>query len=553
MRSSWKWIALIEGLLLLAILAFLREEAPERPAEATGIPLAPASSRNAPLPAPELSGPAGAAREPSSARTALPGNPADSEKEDLLGLILYGRITDGQGRTLHGASVEILDDEGHSRTAYVAPDEDGYHVFGLRGGHHRFTVRAKGYENLEGEIEIAGAPGRQRRDFQLRKAAVIRVRFETPTGKDLISELKATLSPDSGTIPERSFYAVATTQPPPAELPVGGAAALLRFGVGSWQGRWFLSDLPADLPERWDGILSLKKAPPVLVSAVFRGEVVQTLPLPPGVEELVFTIPLTDVLRRLASLRLQVVDLSSGEGIPGAVVTLTDSQTGRFGGPKTGPDGRISIPQLRPGLMDMKIRAQGYGAYHRWLRLRPGEEQDLGVIRLAPPTTLCGRVVDLQGNPIPGARWSWDLLIDVGFRQPPQALAVNTDAEGRIDAFPVPRGKLRIRAWAKGYASAVVLADTSAGPVAGIELRLARPVDFLFDLSSASGSSYRLWILNPQGLLVLPSRQVGRSPIHLDLAPGSYSAVVEDPSGAEIWKGQIRAQGRSGRLALQLP
>lgn len=50
----------------------------------------------------------------------------------------------------------------------------------------------------------------------------------------------------------------------------------------------------------------------------------------------------------------------AGNGIPGAIVTVTDQETGQKSSTKTDGGGHFSFTQLKPGIYSVKAEAQGF-------------------------------------------------------------------------------------------------------------------------------------------------------------------------------------------------
>jgi len=55
----------------------------------------------------------------------------------------------------------------------------------------------------------------------------------------------------------------------------------------------------------------------------------------------------------------QVAD-RTGNGIPGAVVTVTNQETGLKRSAKTDDAGRFNFPHLKPGIYSVRVEAQGF-------------------------------------------------------------------------------------------------------------------------------------------------------------------------------------------------
>ena len=91
-----------------------------------------------------------------------------------------------------------------------------------------------------------------------------------------------------------------------------------------------------------------------------------TTPLTPGVWCLVTLVAVLAFAPRVAAqgettsaIEGQVTD-STGDAIPGAILTITSRDTGLQRSLKTGDDGRFNFPQLKPGTYTVKAEAQSF-------------------------------------------------------------------------------------------------------------------------------------------------------------------------------------------------
>lgn len=200
-----------------------------------------------------------------------------------------------------------------------------------------------------------------------------------------------------------------------------------------------------------------------------------------------------------ATLAGRVVDADTGDGIPGALVSLRTRRlgTGGRGAPGespapitavTGEGGRFSAADLPPGLYSVAATADGYRpALVENVSLGGGEVEDGVVVTLrAGGQRLSGRVTDIGGGAVAGAlvqaTRTDDATITTLFRAPYTA---STDGDGGY-VLPLERGSYRVRVFHPDYVAADegVRIDASdrtldfvLTPGAAIEGRVVRRAD----------------------------------------------------------------------------
>jgi RNA polymerase sigma factor (sigma-70 family) len=127
--------------------------------------------------------------------------------------------------------------------------------------------------------------------------------------------------------------------------------------------------------------------------------------------------------------------------------------------------GSISV-EVSPGLRTvLEALAPGRALWLRKVEIDPGSDHHLGDVVLGPGGEVTGRVVDSEGESIPGARVAADdvrddaVLLKAAARfgpvfDPDTVPFTRTDADGRYRLRGIAPGYRRIWAWGSGYAPA---------------------------------------------------------------------------------------------------
>ncbi|HVS10648.1 MAG TPA: sigma-70 family RNA polymerase sigma factor [Planctomycetota bacterium] len=451
-------------------------------------------------------------------------------RTDGPGLLLYGSLTDSQGGRVAAGRLHFEDEQAEIRTAEVATP-GSYSIVGLQPGAWKLYLRCDGYCAQEQDLELPAGVDTVRRDLVLERAESLYVRFAGPDGATLEHEKLA-------------LTAVASLDPPPRQLAgVQGRDASMH-GVGRFRAHRSIEPL-ADLPEGFAGRLDLAAPLPLYVSAVMRNIVLETRIVGAADGRLEFVLDPERLQANLASLRLRVIDASSGAPLAGRV-ELTNTQQGG-GGTALGPDGSVAFEERAPGLLELNFRVEGYESLKSRVRLEPGEAKDLGTVALSPATTIRGRVVDREGKPVAGSIEQVSLAhlklpqdVETRFFRP-------LDGDGRFEVEDVARGQVLLIVRPKEAALTPVVIDTrSAQPEelvitveAGIRasFRLARPsagrrqvtlatadgtpfwtrglLDFWIADVRLGAGRYQLWIGTDERVERVETLEVGAEPVKI--------------------------------------
>lgn len=153
-----------------------------------------------------------------------------------------------------------------------------------------------------------------------------------------------------------------------------------------------------------------------------------------------------------AGFAIRVVDAATGAPLRASVDVRSRYDNGRasMGGEETGADGRLEVSGNPEGSAKLHVTAKGYRAADVEIAIR--DEAPEQTIRLERGGTVSGRVVNVQGAPIAGAR------IVGGYpdeHDPEGYYRATTDAQGRFELDPAPAPGTPFYAFAAGHALTV--------------------------------------------------------------------------------------------------
>lgn len=220
-----------------------------------------------------------------------------------------------------------------------------------------------------------------------------------------------------------------------------------------------------------------------------------------------------------ASLRLLTPD---GKPYTGPATIMNGrKRVSASGGPRTIEGGEVRVTGLEDGDYELDVYLGDYLNIHREYRGRPRVHTDLGTVTLDAGLVVKGRVVDLSGKPVPGAKvWGSEG-------------AVAADENGAFVLSHEPRGKIEVRAAAVDFvpASVEVVVTPDLGP---IEVRLPHGALVKGVVRSADGAPVQedvfIWRVGPDGKrldedeeLVTPDED---GSFMSRLAPGTYRFVA---------------------------
>jgi len=427
----------------------------------------------APSEAPELPEPKAKAPSPGVAEASLeqqqrqPELPTEREDatvrdgatvryDDAFGTLVYGTAMSSDGTPIDSCNLSFTRaDNSRVRRSASVETGNGYALTGLTPGKWKVYGKPDNHARMDLEVEILDAPT-QRIDLVFEPSFLITVKVRTPEGQPLHEAIR-----DAKLGYRTEVVVVGSTRPFEGDLPMTELRGHSRFGIGTWRSaRGFEARRSKPAAKDVAGTIELSQPPPVHLAAVFRHIVLATTTVEPGATEAVLEVSIEKLRASTSTIRLQVMNASTGLPVPKANVAISDSQSGGGGRP-TDDQGRITFENERVGILELDIRAKGLGAYHRLLRVVPGE-LDLGTIRLQPPVEMSVRAVKPDGSPLSGATVQWQNLDLRDFPQPSMYRRSNrTDAEGVAKLHGVSTGRYMVQAFERGAWHGTTVVDTS--------------------------------------------------------------------------------------------
>ncbi|HEX9792956.1 MAG TPA: hypothetical protein VGC54_03150 [Planctomycetota bacterium] len=515
MKDGWKLVATIEALAIAALLVL---QLGDGPAEVATTGEAGPANVSMPREGTPFTGTAPVSVEAESgARRELPARQPPPIAGDPVGQTLVGTVRDPDGAALNGGVLRFEGPAG-KHTMVVFQAESGFAVSGFAPGRWRVQGTLQGYRKFDDEFEFPAGAALHRADFVFEPARLIKVRFLTAGGAPLAPALR-----EAGFSWEISVSAIATLEHPGPLLAPIATSQLERNA----QSRWHRDSFGI---EAHDGILEVDARGAVFVSALLRNAVLQSLPAPTGTDFLEFRIPLESIRAALGQLRLRVVDAETGEPIPGALASLSDSQSS-VGGSPCDAEGRIRFRAVRPGLLELELSAPAHERRRVFLTFAPGEDKDLGEVRLAAAMEVHGRVVDALGAGVEGATVA---IGDVEDWQPGENYDLRSSVRSGADgSFRFPGlGRRRYLFWLLADSARVPrLVDTRGGDPGEIVLRQVQGTNTELVASWADSGDRIVSIRTADGLPVQSAPLGSGRTWRLALAPGSYAVRTGTPDG----------------------
>jgi protocatechuate 3,4-dioxygenase beta subunit len=351
---------------------------------------------------------------------------------------LAGRVVDGRNQAIPGAELFVLAQplgpneverliKGRKPEAASAAD-GRFAIDGLgRGAPVHLVVRAAGFQTAR--VQGVRPPTERPLLIRLEPGATLRGRVVDEGGDSV-----------AGARIELRWQALLPEDP---EQPVGDP--ILRAARSDAQGRFEMPDLPA-------GRARLGVAAPGFVGIE---SFAVDLPRPAAAGELRL------VLQRGAVLQGRVTT-AAGEPVPAVRVGLREAVA------ITDDDGSYWLEGAALGRQEVLFLHPSYGRQVKPFEVQPGV--NALDVAFAPGVEVTGRVVDENGEPVPGAR------VELGSRREVRQYQDVTGDDGRFRLFPVVAGQYRLRAGAEGFSGTEVSAplDVAGDPVPNLEIKLDR-------------------------------------------------------------------------------
>lgn len=511
-------LAIVQAaLIVLFAVLVLRPGAAPAQASPPAAPPAPPSSPAPAAPAPSAVVPAA---QPAPPRSEPPA-PAAAD------VVLFGRAVGEGGEAITTGWLSFTAGGEQLATISLRPGHSEFAIAGLQPGSVDCSARVPGYRELRQAIAIPAGVPRLRHDVVLQQAWNLVVKILTPEGRPLHAELAA------ASRTRRMLYHVELAAVVTAAQPDGDFAPMpyreVRFGVGRWRSAsGFAARMSgqAQQPDDVAGIVEIDEQQPLWVSAVMRHRVLASVQVQPGQPEVVLTVALDQVLKDLGSIRGRVVDAATGAAVADAAVGFGDLQSSGSGG-KSDAQGMFVVEDLRPGLLDVEIRAEKRSARHDLVLLQPGQALDLGDVPVFEFQIIKGRCEGLQGKGDAGSV-SYQPL-DPAWHPAVQRHRDSTRiaADGTF-ALYLAEGRYLLRA--SGAGGAVREIDTRALGEGPLVLQLQPEVDLRLDVQTG-GASWSAEVFDGTGRR-LYSRQLQHGwkfPLHF--LPGDYRVELSGPRG----------------------
>lgn len=505
-------LALLASLYFGSASAAIRAAAP--PGEA---PRAPSPAEPAPLVTAPPRSPSPTAQERQLAPAAAP----DVIPDDPVGILVTGSVLGTDGTPVEGASVYFRRDGEYRGGDGAAPGT--YAAAGLLPGTWRVACSAEGYANFEGECTL-DARAFQQFDITLKPSFLVRVKVLGADGKSIMDQLR-----------EASYfgtpYVVATAAPLSGDLPMTDNSRIGRFGLGEWHGYGDFDDKtdPKLLAAGYCGELRLNQPPPVYASLLLRTTLLRCERVEAGQHELVFTMAANDVLAKLGTVKLRLLDALSGEPLGKARVSISTAQGGGSHG-QTGDDGRVVIEKVLPGLGCLDLFQSEREGVFRYVRVPAGGVVDLGDVRLGPPVQITGVVLGEDGKPATEASVQWTELDGRSFPQPLHyRRSAAVDADGKFVLPGCGRHRYVVSARLPNGGFGFATADASGGAPAPVTITLAPLTTVTLRTSFDATVGYVVTALagdrSPVAVAMLGSSY---RPGSLALPPGTYTIEITD-------------------------
>lgn len=458
-----------------------------------------------------------------AAGTVAAAHAARATASDATTLLLYGSVVDETGRPVGSKSVRAVDEAGRNHPG-DAGASGAYAIPGLPPGECVIELEADGFVRWRELVALDPDQPFVRRDVVLQRKLEIPVRFVAPDGRPLheaVARTPAAPSPVSG----GPLTILLTREPHAVTHPSGRDPRRSSEG-----GRFVLARSPGR--RSFDGTLEVEGALPVRASILFDRRLLQAIEITEPRDELVVTIDPADLVESLASVSWRVVDAITGEPVALTFVTLgrAGGESGSDGARFMQPDGSFRVGGLEPG--EFRLGLQGLHHPHVRMRLllEPGEQRDLGTIRLPGAARVRGRFVDERGEPVRvsyGVRTTGPLPgsdLPYGY----------TGGEAKEGDFELAAGCVPLRIMVKdnSWAWQSTFVDPTRGPVEDLVIPLAKGTRVSLAIAAAGWRQFEAEIRDDSGDPVGTTWLEGRMPQRFALRPGRYSVVVNE-DGAE--------------------
>lgn len=524
MRAS---AATIVGLLAGGALGFLLHglfagDASRPEAEAGSRPAASAAAHALPAVPPSAAEPLSTARIASAPTALATEADAIAAANPLVGIVVFGAVTEPDGTPVRlGDRHWIYFDNGLHERRSVQLSTSTFAVSGLVPGNCRIRTDLSGYRPDTHELELDAATPSVRVDLVVQPSVELVIRAFTPSGDKLDDALLPTFGDNPFDVP---LAAVATRAPPPAALPEMSFRIYDQWEIGRYRPAFEqivrrTTDIPADAI----GKLELESLP-AYVSLMFRHLVVQTQPVEPGATEVRFVVSLESLTALLGGVRLKVIDSETRQPLAGARAELSDSQSG--GGDETADaEGVIVWDRQKPGRLELQLSAPEHEQWNGVVSVPSGGVADLGTLELTPATTVAGRVLTADGQPV---SLQLRALVDEGRELGMGERTYNrSGADGRFECKNLGRRSYVLLVSGDEWTALPVAVDLRHGPVEGVAISVTKGTRVQLHSGWPATESRAVRLVTPDGLTVWDADEFPGDWTWTErLVPGEYIAIL---------------------------
>ncbi len=461
--------------------------------------------------------------------------------------LLHGRITNDRGMPL-AAMLALMPPEEVSDERLVSgvasASNDGlYAIPGLAPGAYRFEVNAKDHRSETLAFEIQAGTGLCRLDVVLQRSWKLGVKVRAPDGRgfdDVIADWRA----EHATPMSSVLVAIATEDHLPQRLHDLGGIPVTALGVGVWRpANAPLGGVP--LPQGYMGELELPERKPMHVGLLFDHAVVASRQVAAGQEEVEFELGESTFRAQLGTVRMRLVDGSSGEPLPGVAVLARGPQRLQTSA-TSDARGIVVLEGIGPSRHTLTVRAAGGLQADGWeIEPEPGIEIDLGDVPLTAPVMV---PFEFEG---PDA--DAEIYVTLSTIEPPSHPALHARStravrrNGTAQARLAP-GRWKAQAACAGWRGDVVF-DTAGLDGGAVRIPMSSTAT-LRVLQADDDRRLRLRLLDAVGGDVVTERWLpGRGTLELGLPPGRYRAEVETLAGEKTQQ-EVTVTAEGGTLDL---
>ena len=273
--------------------------------------------------------------------------------------------------------------------------------------------------------------------------------------------------------------------------------------------------------------LEIRCDAPVFLSLVNDQHILDTQYFEQAPQSVEFTFSLRELGESQSRVRLRIVDSEDGTSLRPKrlqvlnrnVSTRTNTEVLEFEGDGT------TVLASSPGPKRLVISHPGYVNIRALLELTPGQELDLGTIRLAPEARIQGRFLDEQGEAAVCSFRFLELETDPSPHLERESLRFDGSQRGILDV-PCGRGRYLILLRDDRWAREAIEVDTRTGSVEGLMITVHAGTDVSFQTSRRARTQMRIY--SPRGIELWSGRlSTPTSQKSLQLVPGSYRLETE--------------------------